>query len=120
MHGGAALALSAQWIPWILGPSFDAAVPAVLMLAALPAVQVFRWMLGTSMTALNLHRHFFLVHGLGALTSVLLIAGLAPAFGIAGAIGAAYGTETVLIFVQGWILLRNRSNALHTLTTSSR
>ncbi len=112
--GGGALALSARWIPWILGPSFDAAVPAVLMLAALPAVQVFRWLLGTAMTALNLHRHFFLVHGLGALASVLLIAGLAPAFGITGTIGAAYGTETVLILVQGWILLRNRSTALHT------
>lgn len=112
--GGGALALSAQWIPRILGPSFDAAVPAVLMLAALPAVQVFRWLLGTAMTAVNLQRHFFFVHGVGALASVMLIAGLAPAFGITGAVGAAYGTETVLILVQGWLLLRNRSTALPT------
>lgn len=113
--GGAALATTARWIPWILGPSFDAAVPAVLMLAALPAVQVFRWLLGTAMTALNLQRHFFLVHGTGAVTSVALIAALAPRFGITGAIGAAYGTEAVLILVQGWILLRSRFAALQSL-----
>ena len=106
--GGGALAMSARWIPWILGPSFDAAVPAVLMLAALPTVQIFRWLLGTAMTALNLQRHFFLVHGTGALASVTLIATLAPAFGIKGAIGAAYGTESVLILLQGWILLRSK------------
>jgi len=106
--GGAALASTARWIPWILGPSFDAAVPAVLMLAALPAVQVFRWLLGTAMTALNLHRHFFFVHGVGALASVILIAALTPAFGLPGTIGAAYGTEVALIVVQAVILLRSK------------
>ena len=109
--GGAGLATTAGWIPWILGPSFDAAVPAVLMLAPLPAVQVVRWLLGTAMTALNLQRHFFLVHGAGAVISVALIAALAPAFGVTGTIGAAYGTEAVLILLQGWILLRKHLTA---------
>ncbi len=110
--GGAALATTARWIPLILGPSFDTAVSAVLMLAALPAVQVFRWLLGTAMTALNLHRHFFLVHGAGALASVMLIAALAPAFGIKGTIGAAYGTEAILILIQAWILLKSKIASL--------
>jgi O-antigen/teichoic acid export membrane protein len=107
--GGALIAASAHWLPLIVGPSFNAAVPAVMMLAALPAVQVFRWLLGTTMTALDLQRHFFLVHGAGALTSILLIAALAPAFGISGTIFAAYGTEAVLIAIQGWILTKNRA-----------
>lgn len=107
--GGAALAASAHWVPWIVGSSFDGAVSAVLMLAALPAVQVFRWLLGTVMTALDLHRYFFVVHGAGSFTSVLLIAALAPVFGLTGTIVAAYGTEVVLIAIQGWILVRNRA-----------
>ena len=74
------------------------------MLAALPAVQVFRWLLGTAMTALNLHRHFFLVHGTGALVNITLIAILAPGFGIKGTIYATYGTEGILICMQGWML----------------
>lgn len=107
--GGAVLAASAHWLPLIVGPSFEAAVPAVMMLAALPAVQVFRWLLGTTMTALDLQRHFFVVHGMGAGTSIVLIAMLAPAFGISGTIFAAYGTEVVLIGIQGWILMKHRA-----------
>lgn len=109
--GGAALAASAHWLPWIVGSSFDGAVSAVLMLAALPAVQVFRWLLGTVMTALDLHRHFFLIHGTGALMSVILIAILTPSLGILGSIFAAYGTELFLIALQVMILFRQQSLA---------
>ncbi len=105
--GGGALVAAAEAIPWILGPSFEASVPAVVLLAALPAVQVFRWLLGTAVTGLDLHRHFYFVHGAGAVTNILLVASLAATFGLTGAIWAAYGTETVLIVIQGWILIRS-------------
>jgi len=104
--GGGALVAAADTVPWILGPSFEVSVPAVVLLAALPAVQVFRWLLSTAMAGLDLHRHFFLVHGTGAVTNVLLVAALAPAFGVSGAVCAAYGTEGMLILIQGWILVQ--------------
>lgn len=104
--GGGALLAGANAIPWILGPSFQPSVSAVVMLAALPAVQVLRWLLSTAMTGLDLHRHFYFVHGTGAVTNIVLVASLAAAFGLTGAVWAAYGTEAVLIVIQGWILLR--------------
>jgi O-antigen/teichoic acid export membrane protein len=104
--GGGALIGASKLVPWILGPSFEASVPAVVLLAALPAVQVFRWLLSTAMTGLDLHRHFYFVHGTGAVTNIVLVASLAAAFGLTGAVWAAYGTEAVLIVIQGWILLR--------------
>lgn len=109
--GGGVLFAAAKTIPWILGPSFQASVSAVVLLAALPAVQVFRWLLSTAMTGLDLHRYFFLVHGVGAVTNVFLVAALAPAFGLSGAVWAAYLTEAVLIVIQGAILLRNNRGA---------
>ena len=111
MVGGGVLFAAAKTIPWILGPSFQASVSAVVLLAALPAVQVFRWLLSTAMTGLDLHRYFFLVHGVGAVTNVFLVAALAPAFGLSGAVWAAYLTEAVLIVIQGAILLRNNRGA---------
>lgn len=105
--GGGVLIAAANAIPWILGPSFQASVPAIVMLAALPAVQVFRWLLSTAMTGLDLHRHFYFVHGAGAVTNVLLVAALAPASGLSGAVWAAYGTEAILIVMQGWIVVRS-------------
>lgn len=105
--GGGVLVAAANAIPWILGPSFQASVPAIVMLAALPAVQVFRWLLSTAMTGLDLHRHFYFVHGAGAVTNVLLVAALAPGYGLSGAVWAAYGTEAVLIVMQGWIVVRS-------------
>jgi O-antigen/teichoic acid export membrane protein len=106
--GGGALAAVAETIPWILGPSFQASVQAVTLLAALPAVQVFRWLLSTAMTGLDLHRHFYIVHGVGAVTNILLVALLSVPFGLSGAVFAAYGTEALLIVIQGWILVRHQ------------
>jgi O-antigen/teichoic acid export membrane protein len=108
--GGAVLAASAYWLPVIVGVSFEAAVPTVVMLAALPAVQVVRWLLRISITALDLHRYFYLVHSAGALTSITLIAVLAPEFGLNGAVFAAYGTEVSLIGTQIFILMKYRTS----------
>ncbi|MFZ5491089.1 MAG: oligosaccharide flippase family protein [Pseudomonadota bacterium] len=118
--GGAVLAASAHWLPLIVGPSFEDAVPAVMLLAALPAVQVFRWLLGTTMTALDLQQHFFLVHGAGALTSIVSTAALIPAFGITGSIFAAYGTEVTLIVLQGTIVLKRANYSIESFQSKQR
>lgn len=102
--GGGGLVAAAGLVPQILGPSFESAVGAVTLLAALPAVQVFRWLLGAVMTGLDLHRYFYVVHGTGAFTSVLLVAVLAPRFGVLGAVAAAYITEFVLIVLQAGLI----------------
>ena len=106
--GGAALAMSAQWIPWLLGPSFDATASAVAILAGLPAIQSFRRLFGLLLIALDMHRFLFLLHGTGAIISIMFIAILVPPLGLKGAIYAAYSTEIALILMQIAIITKSR------------
>jgi O-antigen/teichoic acid export membrane protein len=71
------------------------------------------------MTGLDLQRHFYVIHGAGAATNVVLVTSFAPAFGIRGAVWAAYGTEAVLILIQVSILIHRSGTAPRLALTKS-
>jgi O-antigen/teichoic acid export membrane protein len=106
LFGGALLAGLAGWIPTLIGETFAQTRLIVASLALLPAFTVVRILMGVIMTAQNLQRHFFFIHGAGATISTCLTAVLVIYFEAAGAIVAAYLSEASLIAIQGFYILR--------------
>ena len=97
---GLAAAAMAPLLPWLLGPDFAPSVSQVRLLAALPVLQVIRSMLAVRLTHIHRTDAIGVAHALGAITSVLMVALLVPAWGWRGAVAAAYGSELVLVMMQ--------------------
>ena len=98
--GGALLINAASWLPLVLGSSYQNSVFVTQALAGLPALLVIRVVLGSVIAAFNLQHLFLVVHGIGLAALIVSLWILIPAFGIVGAVMAAYALEIFLIAGQ--------------------
>jgi O-antigen/teichoic acid export membrane protein len=97
---GAALALAAPLLPWLLGPDFAVASQALGWLALLPAVQLTRNLGNAWLIANGNSRSLTVVYLAAAAAGVLLALILVPRWGLSGAVWGMYGSEAVAIVVQ--------------------
>jgi O-antigen/teichoic acid export membrane protein len=97
---GAALALAAPVLPWLLGPDFDAASQALIWLALLPAVQLTRNLGNAWLIARGKSRSLTVVCVAGAAAGVFFALLLVPRWGVGGAIACLYAAEIIAITTQ--------------------
>ncbi|EQD37421.1 membrane protein, partial [mine drainage metagenome] len=91
--GGGALFGLAPWVPYFLGSGFDTAAHLLRLLAALPAMQVFRNFGNFEAAAAHRTHAIAWAYFAGGSASVALTLWLVPAYGWAGAVMALYLTE---------------------------
>ena len=103
--GGALLFFCARFIPLLLGPDYDLAVPILKLLAILPLISMWRFFLGMIVIAGGEPRHVCLVYFAGALGNVGLNIGLIPLLGWSGAALATIAAEIIMIFLF-WRIIR--------------
>jgi O-antigen/teichoic acid export membrane protein len=104
---GAALALAAPVLPWLLGPDFTAASQALICLALLPAVQLTRNLGNAWLIARGKSHYLTAVYVTSALAGVLLALLLVPRWGLSGAVWAMYGSEVAALVIQMILSKRN-------------
>lgn len=97
---GCVLTLAAPVLPWLLGPGFDAVVPALRWLAWLPTLQVLRNIGNARLIVSGQSHRLTRVYAAGAVVAPVLSLLLIPRWGLSGAAAAAYGSEIVLIVSQ--------------------
>jgi O-antigen/teichoic acid export membrane protein len=97
---GAALALAAPVLPWLLGPDFDAASQAIIWLAPLPALQLVRNLGNAWLVARGKSRILTVVYVAAAAAGVFFALLLVPRWGVDGAIACLYATEIIAITAQ--------------------
>ncbi len=107
--GGSALAAGADWLPWLLGPSFEQSIVVTRQLAALPALVVLRTLLAIVVGAHGQQHYFLPAYTIGALAAIALTSLWVPTYGMAGAVAAMYSTEALLVIFLGASLLRRHA-----------
>jgi hypothetical protein len=94
--GGALLSLLAPLLPWLLGAGFAATAQLLRWLAWLPALQVLRNFANIRLVIARQPRRLTGAYLAGAGANVALAAVLIPAYGLSGAVLAAYLGEAAL------------------------
>lgn len=93
---GAAIFAGAELVPYVLGPSFESAVPMLRALALLPLIQSVHYAFSDALTAAGLQRLRtrlqWTVAAIYALAGVFVI----PRWGWHGAVGVCLGSELLL------------------------
>ena len=105
---GAALALAAPALPWLLGPDFDAGSQALIWLALLPAVQLTRNLGNTWLIARGNSRCLTVVYLAAAAAGVFFALLLVPRWGLSGAVWAMYGSEVAALVMQMILSAQNQ------------
>lgn len=93
---GVVLWAAAPALPYVLGPSFTDAVSVLRMLALLPLLQSFRYLVNFYVIHHVWMRLIGRAYTVGAVASVALVTALVPRWGINGAVAAAYLTEVAM------------------------
>ena len=106
--GGLLVVLCAEWLPVLLGASYQDVVTVTRLLAFLPCLFVIRMVLTTVLAGLGRQIHFYSAYGLGAGIGVVITALLVPTFGVPGAAFAAYAPELAMITFQGYALAQHK------------
>ncbi|CAL1240065.1 lipopolysaccharide biosynthesis protein [Candidatus Methylocalor cossyra] len=96
---GLTLALGADFLPRLLGPSFAGAAEVVRWLAPLPLVTLLRSFLATVAGASDRQRLNGIVHGLGATCNAGLNLLWIPLWGWRGAVLATFASEGLMILL---------------------
>lgn len=97
--GGLFIAFISPFVPWLLGADYGQATQALVWLAGLPALQVLRNLGNMAILAQQRHHRLLHAHAAAAASGVVLTFLLVPRLGIAGAIWAMYGSESVAAVV---------------------
>ncbi|HEY0504964.1 MAG TPA: hypothetical protein VGD42_15895 [Lysobacter sp.] len=98
---GGGLWLAAPLLPKLLGEDFSDAVAVMRALAWLPVLQLLRSLFNFSIIHAGTTRLLGWANGLGAIVSVVSVAGLVPILGATGAIVACYAAELSMIAILG-------------------
>lgn len=94
---GVALWLAAPLLPLVFGADFANAVAVLQMLAWLPLVQVLRGLLNFHAIHHGRMQQIGWAYAIGGVVSVVSVAVLVSAYGLAGAVWASYATEGAMI-----------------------
>ncbi len=92
----AALYVGAQWLPLLLGASYQLAVNALQWLCWLPLIGLARLLLQLLLTSADRQREVAAVLGLGAALNIVLNLGLIPLWSWRGAVLSTYAAEVVM------------------------
>lgn len=107
--GGGLLILLAPWLPRLLGAGFEVTTQLLVWLALLPALQLARNLLNAFVVTKRRQSVLTMVYTCGGAAGVLLNLWLVPAFGLQGAVWAAYLVEAVIIAILvGVITMQKR------------
>ncbi|CAM5483134.1 oligosaccharide flippase family protein [Rhodanobacter lindaniclasticus] len=112
---GVALWYLAPLVPYLLGAPYNGVSSLIRMLALLPAIQVLRNMIGVITVATNLANTLVGSYIICMITAIAFNLWLVPAYGMHGAIAAAYASEITAIITLSIVLAYN----LHRRRTSS-
>lgn len=94
---GAVLWFSAPALPYLFGASFAGSVDALMMLAAMPAVQTLRGFANSAVIACGHSHRLSAVYLCAALMGAVAAVVLIGRFGLPGAVAAMYASELALI-----------------------
>ena len=94
---GVAVWFAASLLPWLLGPSYEAAVAPTRMLCALPLFSLLRMLSVTALVASGRQQVLMFISFLAGGASALLTMGLVPLLGPAGAVYSLYLVEGLVI-----------------------
>lgn len=111
---GVLLVLVAPMIPLVLGPGYDATVPLLMALAALPLLKVVQQLPSEALTGAGHQPVRTVCAGLSAALNVGLCFLLIPGLGVTGALVATYASEVVgavLVLVAVTITSRRTASA---------
>lgn len=117
LAGVAAVALwyAAPLVPYLLGTGYKDVSSLIRMLALLPAIQVLRNMIGVITVATNLANTLVGSYIICMIMTIIFNLWLVPAYGMHGAIAAAYASEITAIFILSialaYNLFRKRSSS---------
>lgn len=106
----ALILVGAELVPYVLGPSFESAVPMLRALALLPLIQSIHYSFSDALTAAGMQRLRtrcqWTVAAIYALLAVLVV----PRYGWQGAVGVCLGCELLLaIFIVAAVRHRVRT-----------
>lgn len=112
---GVAILAGAELVPWVLGPSFETAVPMLRALALLPIIQSVHYAFSDALTAAGLQQLRTRLQWIVALVYAAVAIALVPRYGWQGAVGVCLGSE-LLLAVLIVLTLRRRVRAASEVT----
>lgn len=96
---GIALYLLAPYLPWVLGPSYASAVPALQALCVLPAIQAVHYVFSDALTGAGLQKLRTQLQFIALAAYAVLGLLLVPQYGWQGAAWTCIASESLLAFM---------------------